>query len=489
MDPHLRIAVMHYHLQRGGVTHVIRQTLDALRDAPVQFVVVSGEDVPDGMTMDAPVIVEPALAYSADRHAAADPALAGRLTDRIRAELGGPPDVWHAHNHSLGKNLSVPRLMANLAERGEKLLLQIHDFAEDGRPANYLFLKRGLRSDRDMLYPVAPHVHYALLNHRDLQYLKQAGLPSGQLHYLPNAVPPRSLPETSVDRLPGIPDGPLWLYPTRAIRRKNIGELLLFAAAVLDYRQTFGLTLAPENPNEWPFYQQWTNFADYYRLPVKFGLGLSREYTYEELLSRSTALMTTSIAEGFGLAFLEPWTVGKPLIGRDLPDITRDFKEEDINLSSLYPRVSIPLKWISVDTFRRLMREWMSYWLEAYELPWTDAFFAEAWEHMTRRDTIDFAHLHEEAQQNFIVRAAGSPMTRSALKELLHLDRLPEERVIRHNAERIRKRYGPEAYRERLMRLYEAVACSETKKAGPGPTERILRCFTSPENFRLLRTS
>ena len=36
-------------------------------------------------------------------------------------------------------------------------------------------------------------------------------------------------------------------------------------------------------------------------------------------------LVTTSVAEGFGLAFLEPWLFGKGLLGRNLPEITVDF--------------------------------------------------------------------------------------------------------------------------------------------------------------------
>ena len=37
---------------------------------------------------------------------------------------------------------------------------------------------------------------------------------------------------------------------------------------------------------------------------------------FAALLASAHALVTTSVAEGFGLAFLEPWLMGRPLAGR-----------------------------------------------------------------------------------------------------------------------------------------------------------------------------
>ena len=70
-----------------------------------------------------------------------------------------------------------------MAEEGERLLLQIHDFAEDGRPDNFTVLRESSRP-----YPMADHVHYALLNSRDRQFLTRAGIPETQVHALPNPI-------------------------------------------------------------------------------------------------------------------------------------------------------------------------------------------------------------------------------------------------------------------------------------------------------------
>ena len=51
--------------------------------------------------------------------------------------LGGKPDLWHIHNHCLGKNPSLTQAVSHLAEDGNPILLQPHDFAEDGRPSNF----------------------------------------------------------------------------------------------------------------------------------------------------------------------------------------------------------------------------------------------------------------------------------------------------------------------------------------------------------------
>ena len=103
--------------------------------------------------------------------------------------------IVHVHNHSLGKNLAVPAALRHLADKGFALLLQIHDFAEDFRPPNYGRLRASSSSDNAQaiaawLYPQAPHVHYAVLNDRDLSILQEAGVSGDRVHLLPNAVAP-----------------------------------------------------------------------------------------------------------------------------------------------------------------------------------------------------------------------------------------------------------------------------------------------------------
>ena len=144
--------------------------------------------------------------------------------------------MLHVHNHSLGKNRALPRVVPRLAASGYGMLLQIHDFAEDFRPENYRNLGRPAP---EMLYPQASNVHYAVLNGRDRAILAAAGADPARLHLLPNPVlDVNRLPERSAARVKlherfGVAPGDRYLlYPVRCIRRKNVGEALLLRRAV-----------------------------------------------------------------------------------------------------------------------------------------------------------------------------------------------------------------------------------------------------------------
>ena len=49
------------------------------------------------------------------------------------------------------------------------------------------------------------------------------------------------------------------------------------------------------------------------------------------MVAHAKAIVSTSVAEGFGLGFLEPWIFGKGLCGRDIPEITSDFPSLESN--------------------------------------------------------------------------------------------------------------------------------------------------------------
>jgi len=46
------------------------------------------------------------------------------------------------------------------------------------------------------------------------------------------------------------------------------------------------------------------------------------------------------------MAFLEPWLVGAPVCGRNLPEITASLAEEGVVLPWSYDRLDLPLAWI-----------------------------------------------------------------------------------------------------------------------------------------------
>lgn len=216
-----RLAIVHYHLQPGGVTTVIENSLAALRAvADIDTAVISGRPSENG-AFDRVEVVS-ALDYQAEPAVPNEGAstLADQLETAARRAFGGqPPDLWHCHNHSLGKIAALPDALSELARRGHRLLLQIHDFAEDGRPPNYTALQTA-----EDPYPRHPNVHYATINTRDATLLKAAGLAASTVTVLPNPLAPP--PTAPLAMAPAIRT-PLMLYPTRGIRRKNLGEAVL----------------------------------------------------------------------------------------------------------------------------------------------------------------------------------------------------------------------------------------------------------------------
>ena len=194
--------------------------------------------------------------------------------------------MWHIHNPFIGKNTAFPESIFNLAQNGEALLLQIHDFAEEGRPENFRNLKRHLRHT-SLLYPQAPHLHYGVLNNRDFTLLKRAGFK--HLHYLPNPIAiDNLLKETQ-------PKENKHLYPTRSIRRKNMGEFLLLSA-LAEKNALFATTLAPKNPAALPVYEEWKRFAKELQLAVQFAISEEQKsISFEEWLAKAHRIVTASI--------------------------------------------------------------------------------------------------------------------------------------------------------------------------------------------------
>jgi len=468
------VAIVHYHLRGGGVTRVIQHAVRALAQRGVRCVVIVGERPDDALALEAEIAIVPALAYDATGDADA-------LADDLEAVCDGRAEVFHIHNHALGKNRVLPPAVRRLAERGRRLVLQPHDFAEDGRPANYRALvddlgRGGAAALSRALYPVADHVRYVTLNQRDATLLASAGM-TQRLSVLPNAVD-LSLAEAPD---PLVRDGRLFLYPTRAIRRKNLGEMLLWAA-LGGAGDRFAATLAPQNPKERPRYERWKRFAAEYKLPVAFEVGDRCDTSFAALLGTADAMITTSIAEGFGLAFLEPALAGRPIVGRDLPQITADFKAAGVALPNLYAHAPIALPGLR-DRLAEALRPALTEAFAAYGRQATPHDIDAALGAAETGGGIDFARLDEPLQEQVIAAAvAGDLPSPPALCDDL------SGASVESNAAAIRTAFSLERYGERLAALYD-----EAMRSEPGPVDaldasRVLDAFLDPARFYLLRS-
>jgi glycosyltransferase involved in cell wall biosynthesis len=472
----LRVAVVHYHFRRGGVTSVVKNALTSLAAQDVQCALLAGE--PSDVLKDVRVVE--GLGYAETN--ATEPALAGPLRAAAREALGGEPDLWHVHNHSLGKNTALPQAVHDLASDGCRLLLQVHDFAEDGRPGNYERLRKGLPSV-DTAWPAASHVHYAVLNARDRRFLAGAGAPAAELHDVPNAV---SVPGCSEALSPQ--DAAYdYLYVTRAIRRKNLGELLLWAAAY-GGKARFGVSRAPANPEARPVYDRWVELAGELDLPVAFEVG-KRADALPELIGRSRRLITTSVAEGFGLAFLEPWAAGRGLVGRVLPEIVEDTRAAGVNLDGLYERLSVPTDWVGEGDLRDRIDTALRRTRSAYGRATDPLDVAGVFETMAPEGRVDFGRLDEALQTRVIRNVVATPDARGELAPGALEPRPVSDELVAANAAVVREKFGLRNYGRRLAELYGVVAASEPSKPGTLSCEKLLDAFLAPERFNLLRTS
>jgi hypothetical protein len=513
----MKVAIVHYHARPGGVTRVVERAVEALGDR-ASCLFFTGEAARSATPLQNKIRVFPNLGYSTDKKI--QPL---ELLKRARGAFGGDPDLWHIHNHSLGKNPALTQEVTSLAMAGQKILLQIHDFAEDGRPDNYL----NLGKLKNRLYPVAPQIHYAALNKRDYAFLLAAGIPESNLHLLPNAVSsfetPKSDPRNSIaddrgrreerqrrDRLETrSPQAeaeaklgnevenselatrnsePFYVYPCRAIRRKNLGELMLWSALMPEAK--FAVTLAPKNPEVKPIYDAWVAFAAELELNVELNAGANA--SFEEMIAKADALITTSIAEGFGLAFLEPWLANKPLVGRNLPEITADFAEQGLNLSALYNRLPVPLvspstglragkAWNLSDDFFQTLEKTLRASREAYGREWNDGIFEEAKSALVQDGCVDFGILDETMQRTILRAVKADPA-------LLDFSLGDSSAAVAANRTVAETAYGAAAYGDQLFAIYEQLLQAKAGSVTYADSGKLLDEFLQPQRVNLLRT-
>ncbi len=434
-----------------------------------------GTDLPEVSLVEGIDYAEPASATQPRE-------IVDRLEKSAEAALGGPPDIWHIHNHSLGKNPAFSETVHLLAERNHGMLLHLHDFAEDGRPANYVALRDSL-SDLSRLYPLGPKIRYAALNHRDAGFLMQAGLPEHQLHLLPNPIRPATEIKTSSEASDELP-ADLALCPVRAVRRKNLGELALLAAAHPDL--TFANTLGPTNPAYGPAFQRWKDIAAHLQLPVRYAIAEETNLPFSSLVAGASVLVTTSVAEGFGLAFLESWGQGKTITGRDLPEITSDFRQTGIDLAHLYDRLDLPAELIETDTLRVHVQDTLEDLYAAYGEPPPEDGVARSLNAMVRNDFIDFGRLDEPLQETLIRTIGSSPELAAEVRRQANLvSQSPE--LVASNAGIVASEYGISAYGQKLLSVYREIVNSDRGTLGHLDQCALLSSFLKPERLFLLR--
>ena len=521
LSTRMNVATVHYHLNQGGVTQVIANHLRGLATSEeaagkLRVAVIHGgrrqgwpEELASRLETIEPSLHEvPALDYDEGRPAR--PAELAQMLRSVFHRLGFAADqtVIHVHNHSLGKNVSLPGALAELAREGYGLLLQLHDFPEDFRPDDYRRLTEALcpiSPDQlpSILYPQSAHIHYAVLNRRDHQILQRAGVQPRRLHLIANPVagfgtlPDRSLARRKLNQCFAVPsDDRFVLYPVRCIRRKNVGEVLLWSALARD-GTTFGFTLPPLNPRERPTYLRWKETAAQLGLPCVFELGTPAGLSFRENLAAADLLLTTSVAEGFGMVFLESWLAGRALIGRDLPEITADFVAAGLRFRDMRASLQVPIDWIGREPFQESICGAYLDTLAAYNrrAPARKTLLGDI-DNLIQDKLVDFGTLNTRIQKRIIERVRSNPASRGRLRQInpwiaeaLSADQEATSATLQRNAELVCREYSLGACGQKLYDVYQPVAaCPRSGRLSTLPHgESILDAYLHLSRFHPIR--
>jgi hypothetical protein len=366
--------------------------------------------------------------------------LANSLLRAMETHWGGPADIIHVHNPLIQKNAALVPALNMLIRRGLRFLLQNHDLAEDFRPDVYMVHDE---------YP--ENCHYAVINSRDYSFLHRAGLKLSGLHLLPNEVSPLAA-------APGL-ERNRYLYPVRAIMRKNLGEAL-FLSLFIPPGKTIAITLPPNSEKDNRVYRFWVDLAKELKLPVEFEIGSTD--TFSRIIGSAYCVITTSVKEGFGFSFLEPWTADRAVIGRRIDYVCKDFEEAGVRFDSLYSSINIPMVYISQAMLRKKMDFTIARVYDAFGLEPPHYIIKMLNDALFSRDELDFGRMDGESQE-YIIRTMVS--NEAVFRDIAAVNPFlmelaewrPDEGLIAQNQEIISKVYGRERARQRIRDVYQAV--------------------------------
>ncbi len=299
-------------------------------------------------------------------------------------------------NLSVGVNPSVTyafylwTLWEYQAKTDKRFFVRVHDFAQQ-RPANFCnvkkfqaFLPTDMPDWHQILYPSTPNIEYISINTNDYNRLLDHGVEPRRVWYVPNSIDDslskqyKICPETGGAEVPCIdlrkkleekhgidPEAAIIFYPVRAIPRKNVEEsiyilhLLNNLTTIPNFKEKYDITqnfhlvvsLGGGSEEEKRYCNKLKDFVKENNLPVTIDISdmvaLHREYDIDDpgkiikygvsdMYSITRMTISTSIMEGFGFVFIEPWVLGQCVIGRNIPSVTIDFMKTGVSLDHLY---------------------------------------------------------------------------------------------------------------------------------------------------------
>ena len=516
------LVIVHYHLLPGGVCSALKNSLLALgqsgwlsqRSVKILTGRTTGMDefrtFLDQRGLKAEIEVDSRLDYSERVWPGRDAFWqeASRLAHWFLQQARGDCLFW-AHNPTLGKNALLTAGLMTAAQQAvvsgvaHQFLYHIHDFAECGRFWNLKHLRTcwgdgGLED----FYPLCKNVSYGVLNRADSKRLAQAGIPRERIFILPNAVPfvrtEKRKSKESIGKdlqIYARKKGylfewgrPWWTLPIRLIRRKNAVEALLLAAMADDSPQLL-ITLDANSEPERPYAEAVKKLFRKEKHAAVVGFGhelVGSVFSFDDLLLASDVVVSTSLLEGFGFTFLEGANRGRPLVGRNLTDVTSDFVDAGFPTRALYDEFLVP---IDRQTRKEMISKGQRFAQEQGRLlrlnHSTVDRFSEEVETIFSNTAVDFGFL-ELSQQ---IKLAGLLRRGDLLGELKLLNSKagePAEFPPDFSA-RVEEHFGLESHAAKLTATFEGIFDRQNQEEKiTNVSDRLLDLYFHPRFHRPL---
>lgn len=441
------------------------------------------------------------------------------------------PYILHIHNTNLGKSALVCEAISLLADFAENkpivLIIQAHDFIENGR---YNLLKHFQtctgKDDKlfaaNILYPIKRNIIYATINPGDVQNLIDIGIDKKRIFLLPNAIDVSKFSKTIlndeikdqiISRITEFSkknkyyfdkDKKIILAPLKVLRRKNIVESILILKLLGEEYQLI-ISLDAASKEDKAYSNKIKKFIRKYKIPVIIGIGheiISPKqdriikdgkielFCINDLYNISDTIITTSLVEGFGFVFHEPWLNNKFVIGRKIPCITNAYEDNGMDLSHLYTKLNISPNWINL---RRIKKQYFAKVNKLRKKQGISAlsrveFETEFSKKKLKNGFIDFGNLDVESQITFLKNFERYKTEFIKVNnEIIQSLKMDKDKISK-NDKISREFYGLKANADRLSKLFSISKdlIKEPFKNKQADNTRVIEKYIDLENIRLL---
>jgi len=267
-----------------------------------------------------------------------------------------------------------------MAKEKKRFIYRFHDFVQQ-RPENFRNVKKfhysrfgAVPNWHSILYPAYPNIKYVVINRYDWWRLIEHGIEEKSIYYIPHSVDESIIPpddrseelRRKIIEKEGLdPSVRFIFYPVRCVRRKNVEEAIFLTKFFnclaegktsrdncrLKGKFHLLVSVKPTEGDDARYAQQLIEFSRRYKLPVTIGLedliswereydskdkGKIKRYGIGDAYRIAELVITTSVLEGFGFVYIEPWLLERVVIGRNIPAVTPDFQAAGMRLGHLY---------------------------------------------------------------------------------------------------------------------------------------------------------